>query len=194
LSQDENTPEPDDIDIFFKDMKAYNRIKEKLMKKLNLDSTNKSKRFHVDTCFAIGDDNPCKKHQTIQLIKPYCVGNDFSATRRSGTVEQVLNEFDMTVTHFAITFPKLPCGNNIIGVGTENAVKDEEDKTLQIHSRQSNVHVAIRAAKYMQKGYKLSPDIEESLKRSNLLKKVKKFAESDKKFNYIQLYRSYCVI
>jgi len=83
---------------------------------------------------------------TIQLIKP----NDTARILTYGTPEQVLNNFDFTITRAAILSP------------TEVLVDDDfEDDELKMHLVLKNIHCPVssllRCCKYSEKGYFLKP-------------------------------------
>ncbi len=143
-----------DCDVFPGNQDSFDAIKYALIEKIGFEKsyengvsltlrTPKKKRENMDIRWRF-----CPQ---IQLIKPIVEGRVVT----SGSIEDILNAFDFTITRAAIISPEEVLVD-------EDFIKDENNHLLKLKNIHCPISSMLRCMKYSKKGYWMRPS--ESLK------------------------------
>ena len=134
-------PEPGDIDLFrYYEDDQYPYIGTVLNTKLGYHSSNRtphSSEFRKDG------------HLKVQVINPHA--NSF--IKMWGTVREVLDQFDFRMNQFAVA----RVGDEYLLAYHLMAVEDAKKKRIVLHHCNNPIAMCHRAARYVAKGYRISP-------------------------------------
>jgi len=147
LSPNQKPALPEDLDIYCKTEEVYKSILEVLTKIHDL-------RIRYETDHSVSFS---KKERTgweylppIQLIKPVIDGHKVA----KGSIEEILDNFDFTIARAALTLGKVNF-THWFAWQDEEFEKHERQQKLVIKNIHCPVGTALRACKYVKKGYKI---------------------------------------
>ena len=133
-----------DIDIYFKDVVAFDVMKARF------GAAGFEIKFENDVSVSFNKitnpDNPFFGSQPVQLIKPILEG----AIVATGSMEEIVKNFDFTVIRCGLMDPKT-------ALVDADFMHDEERKILRIKNIHCPISSTLRCMKYSRKGYWLPP-------------------------------------
>jgi hypothetical protein len=136
-SPNKNPVPASDLDVYCKDMETFEAIKTALKRIASV-----KRRFETNNAITYITDGDWSHVPDIQLVKPINEGHKVA----SGTVEEIMDNFDFTVTRAYIKDPKT-C------IVDKSFVRDEENMFLRIKNIHCPISSTFRFMKYRNKGY-----------------------------------------
>lgn len=128
-----------DVDVFPQDAETVDRVRMAFSRELGYSTYRQS-----DVAYTMGGRKP--NTPEVQIIKPIERG----ALKTFGTLQEIIDSFDFTVVRIGLL-------SESVALADECFTYDEFFKELNVRTINTPIAVVLRAQKYAEKGYTMSP-------------------------------------